>query len=118
MREMLTPTSLITGLGMEDKVFLITDGRFSGGSHGAAVGHVSPEAAQCGTIALVEEGDTIELDIPGRRIRLAVEDAEIRRRKEAWRPPAPKVTEGALAEYALRVSSASRGAVRLRLEGS
>jgi dihydroxy-acid dehydratase len=116
MREMLNPTATLAGMGMSGKVALITDGRFSGGSRGAAVGHVSPEAAQGGPIALVEEGDTIELDIPGRRIDLVVDDAEMGRRARAWKPPAPKVTEGVLAEYALRVSSASRGAVRMRLD--
>ncbi len=116
MREMLNPTATLAGMGMSEKVALITDGRFSGGSRGAAIGHISPEAAQGGPIALVEEGDQIELDIAGRRIDLLVDDAELRRRAEAWKPPALKATEGALAEYALRVSSASRGAVRLRLE--
>jgi dihydroxy-acid dehydratase len=116
MREMLNPTATLAGMGMSGQVALITDGRFSGGSRGAAIGHISPEAAQGGPIALVQEGDTIELDIPGRRIDLLVDDAEMRRRAQAWKAPAPKVTEGALAEYALRVSSASRGAVRLRVE--
>jgi dihydroxy-acid dehydratase len=116
MREMLNPTATLAGMGMSGKVALITDGRFSGGSRGAAIGHISPEAARGGPIALIEEGDTIELDIPARRITLLVDDAEMHRRAEDWKPPAPRVTGGALAEYALRVSSASRGAVRLRLE--
>lgn len=116
MREMLNPTATLAGMGMAEKVALITDGRFSGGSRGAAVGHISPEAAQGGPIALVEEGDPIELDVVGRRIELLVEDAELQRRVQAWKPPPPRETAGALAEYALRVSSASRGAVRLRLE--
>ena len=97
------------------KVALITAAA-SRAARGAAIGHISPEAAQGGPIALLEEGDVIELDIPGRRIDAAVDDAEMKRRAEAWRPPAPRVTEGVLAEYARRVSSASRGAVRLRFE--
>ena len=114
MREMLNPTATLAGMGLADKVALITDGRFSGGSRGAAVGHISPEAAQGGPIALVAEGDVIELDIRARRISVELDDGELRRREAAWRPPAPRVTGGALAEYAARVSSASRGAVRLR----
>ncbi|NPV58247.1 MAG: dihydroxy-acid dehydratase [Actinobacteria bacterium] len=114
MREMLNPTATLAGMGLSDKVVLITDGRFSGGSRGAAVGHVSPEAAQGGPIALVEEGDVIELDIKNRRIEVEIDDAELKRREAAWTPPPPKVSEGVLAEYARRVSSASRGAVRLR----
>lgn len=114
MREMLNPTATLAGMGLADRVALLTDGRFSGGSRGAAVGHISPEAAQGGPIALVEEGDVIELDIRARRILLQVDDAEIRRREAAWRPPAPRVEGGVLADYARRVSSASRGAVRLR----
>ena len=116
MREMLNPTATLAGMGMSDKVVLITDGRFSGGTRGAAIGHISPEAAQGGPIALVEEGDQIELDIADGVSTSLVDDAELRRRAEAWKPPAPKATQGVLAEYALRVSSASRGAVRLRLE--
>ncbi len=114
MREMLNPTATIAGMGMADKVVLITDGRFSGGTRGAAVGHISPEAAQGGPIALVEEGDLIELDIPGRGIRLEVEEGVLEERRRAWRAPEPKVDSGYLAEYVRRVSSASRGAVRLR----
>lgn len=113
MREMLNPTAKIAGMGMGDKVILITDGRFSGGTRGAAVGHISPEAMQGGPIALVREGDLIELDIEKRRIHIAVDDAELESRAAAWREPEPKVTEGYLAEYARRVSSASHGAVRL-----
>jgi len=114
MREMLNPTATLAGMGLSEKVALITDGRFSGGSRGAAVGHVSPEAAQGGPIALVEEGDVIELDVAGRRIDLAVGEDELRRRADAWKQPPPKVSGGVLAEYVQRVSSASRGAVRLR----
>ncbi|MBC7246487.1 MAG: dihydroxy-acid dehydratase [Actinobacteria bacterium] len=114
MREMLNPTATIAGMGMAEKVVLITDGRFSGGTRGAAVGHVSPEAAQGGPIALVQEGDMIELDVPGRSIRLEVDDKVLEERRRAWRAPQPRVKSGYLAEYARRVSSASRGAVRLR----
>jgi dihydroxy-acid dehydratase len=112
MREMLNPTAIIAGMGMADRVVLITDGRFSGGSRGAAIGHISPEAMQGGAIALIEEGDIIELDIEKRRINLAVPEDELGRRRSAWTQPQPKVTEGYLAEYARRVTSASRGAVR------
>ena len=114
MREMLNPTATLAGMGLSDKVVLITDGRFSGGSRGAAVGHVSPEAAQGGPIALVEEGDVIEIDINNRRIMVEIDDAELKRREAAWIAPPPKAGEGVLAEYARRVSSASQGAVRLR----
>jgi dihydroxy-acid dehydratase len=116
MREMLNPTATLAGMGMADKVALVTDGRFSGGSHGAAIGHVSPEAMQGGPIALVNEGDEIEIDIPGRLIHLDVDDDELSRRAAAWKPPTPRVTEGYLAEYASRVSSASHGAVRMPAE--
>ena len=114
MREMLNPTATIAGMGLSEKVVLITDGRFSGGTRGAAVGHISPEAAQGGPIALVEEGDIIELDVPGQVIRLEVSEEEMLRRRQGWRPPEPRVKTGYLAEYARRVSSASRGAVRER----
>ena len=114
MREMLNPTATIAGMGMSEKVVLITDGRFSGGTRGAAVGHISPEAAQGGPLALVEEDDPIELDIENRSINLAVDGGELRRREAAWSPPPPKVKTGYLAEYAGRVSSASQGAVRLQ----
>ncbi len=113
MREMLNPTATIAGMGLAEKVVLVTDGRFSGGSRGAAVGHVSPEAAQGGPIALVEEGDVIELDIEQRSIKLLVGDDELRRRQDAWKKPPVKISGGYLEEYARRVSSASRGAVRL-----
>ena len=114
MREMLNPTATIAGMGMAEKVVLITDGRFSGGTRGAAVGHISPEAAQGGPIALVQEGEVIELDVENRSIRLEVDEEELRRREAAWTPPPAKVAGGYLAEYAGRVSSASRGAVRLQ----
>ncbi|MCB2188144.1 MAG: dihydroxy-acid dehydratase, partial [Deltaproteobacteria bacterium] len=111
MREMLTLTSLISGGPLNGKVALITDGRFSGGSRGAVIGHVSPEAAQGGPIALVADGDLIELDIPGRQLNLRVAETELARRREAWTPPAPRFTSGALARYAALVTSAATGAV-------
>ncbi|BBO74052.1 dihydroxy-acid dehydratase [Desulfosarcina widdelii] len=111
MREMLTPTSAIAGMGLDAYVALITDGRFSGGSRGAAIGHVSPEAAQGGAIALVKEGDRIAIDIPGKAIRLMVPDDEIERRRSDWQPPEPKIRQGYMARYARQVSSASQGAI-------
>lgn len=111
MREMLTPTSAIAGMGLDACVALITDGRFSGGSRGAAIGHVSPEAAQGGPIAIVHEGDPIAIDIPGKSVTLNVPANEIRRRLADWRPPEPKIRHGYLARYARQVSSASQGAV-------
>ncbi|HHM23446.1 MAG TPA: dihydroxy-acid dehydratase [Bacteroidetes bacterium] len=111
MQEMLSPTSLIMGMGLGDKVALITDGRFSGGTRGACVGHVSPEAAAGGPIALLEEGDIIEIDIPARKLNVQVPEEEWAKRQQAWRPPAPKVKSGWLARYAAFVTSANTGAV-------
>jgi dihydroxy-acid dehydratase len=111
MREMLTPTSVIAGMGLDKDVALITDGRFSGGTRGAAIGHVSPEAAEGGTIALIEEGDIIEIDIPNRKLNVKVSDEELNRRRQKWTPPAPKVTTGYLARYIRMVTSGSTGAV-------
>jgi len=111
MREMLTPTSAIAGMGLDAHVALITDGRFSGGSRGAAIGHVSPEAAQGGAIALAKEGDRIAIDIPGKAIRLMVPDDEIERRRSDWQTPEPKIRHGYMARYAQQVSSASQGAI-------
>ena len=111
MREMLLPTSALAGMGLDDKVALITDGRFSGATRGAAVGHVSPEAASGGPIGLVEEGDTIEIDIPGKRLQLLVPGDELDRRREEWTPPPPRVSSGYLARYAAIVGDASTGAV-------
>jgi dihydroxy-acid dehydratase len=113
MREMLSPTSAIMGKGLGDQVALITDGRFSGGSHGFVVGHVSPEAAAGGTIALLEEGDRIVIDAVRRRIDVEVDEAELARRRQAWRPPASTVSGGVLAKYRAMVASASEGAVTL-----
>lgn len=111
MREMLNPTSAIMGSGLGSSVALITDGRFSGATRGAAIGHVSPEAAVGGPIALLEEGDLIEIDIPANRILVDVSDEELARRRAAWKPRTPRVTTGYLARYAKQVSSGCTGAV-------
>jgi dihydroxy-acid dehydratase len=111
MREMLSPTSAIMGRGLGDKVALITDGRFSGGSHGFVVGHVTPEAAVGGPIALVEDGDTITIDASERTISLDVAPAVLDARRQRWNPVPPPVRPGVLTKYAQLVSSASRGAV-------
>ena len=111
MREMLAPTSAIIGAGLGDSVGLITDGRFSGGTYGMVVGHVAPEAAVGGTIALVEEGDRITIDAPQRLLELHVPEAELEQRRAKWQPPAPRYTRGVLAKYAKLVSSSSLGAV-------
>ena len=111
MREMLNPTSAICGMGLGESVALITDGRFSGATRGASIGHVSPEAASGGTIALVEEGDIIAIDIPNCSIELKVSDEELARRRATWVCPEPKVKTGYLARYAKLVSSADKGAV-------
>jgi dihydroxy-acid dehydratase len=111
MREMLSPTGAIIGKGLGSDVALITDGRFSGGSHGFVVGHVSPEAAVGGAIALVRNGDEITIDAERREISLRVSAAELKRRRKAWKPPRPYARRGALAKYAKQVSSASLGAV-------
>ena len=111
MREMLNPTSAIIGMGLGSTVALITDGRFSGASRGAAIGHVSPEAAVGGPIALIEEGDIISIDIPGNSLNVKVSDEELARRKAAWKPRTPRVTDGYLVRYASMVTSGNRGAV-------
>ena len=111
MREMLNPTSAIAGMGLGSSVALITDGRFSGASRGASIGHVSPEAAEGGPIALVEEGDLIRINIPEHKLELAVSDEGLARRKAAWTPREPKVTTGYLKRYAKMVSSANKGAI-------
>jgi dihydroxy-acid dehydratase len=111
MREMLSPTSAIMGMGLGTKVALITDGRFSGGTHGPCIGHVSPEAMEGGAIALVREGDAIVLDIPKRKLTLDVPAAELARRRKSWKAPAPKIAAGYLARYAKLVRSAGTGAV-------
>lgn len=111
MREMLNPTSAIAGYGLGSTVALITDGRFSGASRGASIGHVSPEAAVGGPIALVEEGDIIRIDIPNLELTLKVSDEELKRRRAAWKPRKPQITTGYLARYAAMVSSGNRGAI-------
>ncbi|MBW1696142.1 MAG: dihydroxy-acid dehydratase [Deltaproteobacteria bacterium] len=111
MREMLTPTSAIAGMGMDAHVALITDGRFSGGSRGAAIGHISPEAAQGGPIAIIQDGDIIDIDIPGKTITLKLSDQEIESRLSKWTPPEPKITHGYIGRYSRMVSSGSEGAV-------
>ncbi|OUN85370.1 dihydroxy-acid dehydratase [Gemmiger sp. An50] len=111
MREMLNPTSALAGMKLDKTVALITDGRFSGASRGASIGHVSPEAAQGGEIALIEEGDTISIDIPAGKVELKVSDEELERRRANWKAPAPRITTGWLGRYARLVSSANTGAV-------
>ncbi len=111
MREMLNPTSAIAGMGLGSSVALITDGRFSGASRGASIGHVSPEAAVGGPIALVEEGDIIKIDIPNLKLTVDVTEEELAKRRESWTPREPKVTTGYLARYASMVTSGNRGAI-------
>ncbi|MCK5740551.1 dihydroxy-acid dehydratase, partial [bacterium] len=111
MREMLSPTAALIGMGLGESVALITDGRFSGGTRGPCIGHVSPEAAAGGPIALVQENDKIYINIITRKLDILVDEAELKKRKDAWRCPAPKVTTGYLARYARAVSSADKGAV-------
>ncbi len=111
MQEMIAVTALLAGLGIEKEVALVTDGRFSGATRGGSVGHVCPEASAGGPIALVEDGDLIEIDIPNRTLNFLVDGEELTKRKEAWTAPAPKITKGWLTRYAKLVSSASRGAI-------
>lgn len=111
MREMLNPTSAIAGMGLGSSVALITDGRFSGASRGASIGHISPEAAVGGPIALIEEGDQIQINIPKKTINLAISDEEMAARKAKWQPREPKITTGYLARYAAMVTSGNRGAI-------
>jgi len=111
MREMLSPTGAITGMGLNESVALITDGRFSGGTRGPCIGHVSPEAARGGPIALVKDGDRILIDIQKRKLELLVTESELNTRLKTWRPPKPKVNKGYLLRYARMVSSADKGAI-------
>lgn len=111
MREMLAPTATLMGLGLGDSVALITDGRFSGGTRGPCIGHISPEAAVGGTIALVQDGDRILLDIAKRRLELLIDDGELEERRLAWRKPEPKIKKGWLSRYAAVVTSANTGAI-------
>ena len=110
MREMLSPTSAIVGQGLGEKVALITDGRFSGGSYGLVVGHVAPEAAVGGTIGLVQEGDSITVDANQLLLQLNVDEAELEQRRAAWTKPEPRYRTGILGKYARLVACASRGA--------
>ena len=111
MREMLNPTSALAGMKLDKTVALITDGRFSGASRGASIGHVCPEAASGGPIGLVQEGDLIEIDIPNASIQVKVSDEELAKRREAYVQPEPNIKTGWLARYARLVSSANYGAV-------
>jgi dihydroxy-acid dehydratase len=111
MREMLAVTSAIVGQGLGDKVALLTDGRFSGASHGFIVGHIAPEAAEGGPIAFVRDGDTLVLDTDKRELSMQVSEDELKKRKAQWKAPKPRYTTGVMAKYARLVSSASTGAV-------
>jgi dihydroxy-acid dehydratase len=111
MQEMLSPTSYIVGAGLGESVALITDGRFSGGTRGACIGHISPEAAVGGPIGLLKDGDIIEIDIPNNSISVKLSDDELAERKKAWTPPKPRITKGCLAKYASMATSADTGAV-------
>ncbi|MHC5157963.1 MAG: dihydroxy-acid dehydratase, partial [Planctomycetota bacterium] len=111
MQEMLSPTSYIMGAGLGESVALITDGRFSGGTRGACIGHISPEAAVGGPIGLIEEGDVIEIDIPNNTINVQVSDDELAQRKKQWKPRPPRITTGWLGRYASMATSADTGAV-------
>ncbi len=111
MREMLSPTAAIAGMGLSDSVALITDGRFSGGTRGPCIGHISPEAMEGGTIGLLKDGDRIIIDIPNRKIDVMLTDEELNERKKNWKPVKPKITKGYLARYAKLVSSAGSGAI-------
>ncbi len=111
MREMLAVTAALVGAGLGDSVALLTDGRFSGATHGLMAGHVAPEAANGGAIAAVADGDIIAFDIPNRQLNVELSAADIQKRLATWKPPAPRYTSGVMAKYALLVSSASLGAV-------
>ena len=111
MQEMLTPTAILAGRGLDAVCALITDGRFSGGTRGLCIGHVSPEAAEGGPIALIKNGDVIEIDLNKKTIDLKVNKGEMEKRKKAWKRPKPKITEGYMARYAKQVTSAATGAV-------
>jgi len=111
MREMLAPTSAIVGLGLQDSVALITDGRFSGGTKGPCIGHISPEASAGGAIAILKDGDIINIDIPERKLEVKLSKAEIDKRLKLWKPVPPKIASGCLARYSRMVSSADKGAI-------
>jgi dihydroxy-acid dehydratase len=111
MRESLALTAAVTGCGLGEKIAIVTDGRFSGGTRNLSIGHVSPEAAEGGPIALVRDGDQIKVDLPGRTIDLLVDEAELEKRKAAWQHPEPKFKRGWLSRYERLVTSAAQGAV-------
>ena len=111
MREMLAPTSAIVGMGLADSVALITDGRFSGGTKGPCIGHISPEASARGPIAILKDGDIITIDIPARKLEVNLSKPEIEKRFKSWKPVAPKIKTGYLARYCRLVSSADKGAI-------
>ena len=113
MREMLGVTAALVGAGLGDSVALLTDGRFSGATHGLMAGHVAPEAAQGGPIAALRDGDTVIFDIAARRLDVQISEEEMNARLRQWQPPAPRYTSGVMAKYAKLVSSASEGAVTL-----
>ena len=114
MREMLSPTATLAGIGLDKEVALVTDGRFSGASRGASIGHVTPEAAVGGPIGIVQEGDRIRVDIPGKRLDLLIDENEWRRRTSAFKPARAVTTSAFLESYAARVGPASRGAIAER----
>ncbi len=111
MREMLSPTSAIAGMGLSESVALITDGRFSGGTRGPCIGHISPEAMEGGPIAVLKTGDRLRIDIPKRKIEVIISDKELKERLAGWKKPSPKIRHGYLARYAKLVSSAGSGAI-------
>ena len=111
MREMLNPTSVLAGMGLDKDVALLTDGRFSGATRGACIGHISPEAFEGGNIALIQDGDIININIPERQLNVALSADELEKRRKAWIRPEPKVKTGYLARYAALVSSAGKGAI-------
>jgi dihydroxy-acid dehydratase len=111
MREMLGVTASIVGAGLDDSVTLLTDGRFSGATHGLMAGHVAPEAAAGGPIAIVNDGDTIEFDVEARQLNVLLSEEEIQQRLAQWKPPPPNYTSGVMAKYARLVSSAAEGAI-------
>ena len=111
MREMLQGTSAITGMGLSDSVALITDGRFSGGTRGPCIGHISPEAMEGGPLCIVHDGDEIQIDIPNRKLDLLISEEEMKTRLKEWSPPEPKVKKGYLARYSKIVTSAATGAI-------
>ena len=111
MREMLTVTAAIVGQGLKDEVALLTDGRFSGATHGLAIGHIAPEAAVGGPLALLQDGDSVVIDVDAGSLQVEVPEEELARRWQAWKPPAPRYTRGVFAKYAWLVSSAAEGAV-------